>query len=48
MRDREKEERKKKERRREIEEIKIKIRPSQLQTAIIFDRKLRLRRAMWQ
>jgi hypothetical protein len=42
MRDRE---RKKKERTYQIEEIKIEIRPSQLQTAITFDRKLRLRRA---
>jgi hypothetical protein len=31
---------------REKEEIKTEIRPSQLQTAIIFDRKLRLRGAM--
>jgi hypothetical protein len=30
----------------QIEEIKIKIRPSQLQTAITFDRKLRLRHVM--
>jgi hypothetical protein len=30
----------------QIEEIKIKIRPSQLQTAITFDRKLQLRHAM--
>jgi hypothetical protein len=42
MRDRE---RKKKERRDQIEEIKTEIRPSQLQMAITFNRKLRLRRA---
>jgi hypothetical protein len=41
MRDRE---RKKKERRDQIEQIKIEIRPSQVQTVITFDRKLRLRR----
>jgi hypothetical protein len=35
-------ERKKKERRREAEKIKTKIQPSQLQTTIIFDRKIRL------
>jgi hypothetical protein len=35
---REKRERREKEERKEIEKIKIKIRPSQLQTAIIFDR----------
>jgi hypothetical protein len=39
-------ERKKKEERREIEEIKIEIRPSQLQTVIIFYRKFQLRRSM--
>jgi hypothetical protein len=33
--------------RREKEEIKTEIRPSQFQTAIIFDKKLRLRRATW-
>jgi hypothetical protein len=38
----------KREERKEIEEIKIEIRPSQLQTAITFDRKLRLRRSMQQ
>jgi hypothetical protein len=41
---REKEERRKKKERRETEEIKTEIRPSQLQTTITFDRKLRLRR----
>jgi hypothetical protein len=40
VREKEGERRKKEER----EEIKIKIRPSQLQTAITFDRKLRLKR----
>jgi hypothetical protein len=47
MRDRERKKRSEteRERRDQIEEIKIEIRPSQLQTAIPFDRKLRLRRA---
>jgi hypothetical protein len=43
---RETKKRKKKEERRETKEIKTEIRPSQLQTVITFDRKLRLRRAM--
>jgi hypothetical protein len=42
MRDGEKEQRKKRDRRK----IKTEIRPSQLQTAITFDRKLRLKRAI--
>jgi hypothetical protein len=46
MRDKEEKEERNKKQRRETEEIKIEIRPSQLQTAITFDRKLRLRRAM--
>jgi hypothetical protein len=33
--------------RREKEKIKTEIRPSQFQTAITFDKKLRLRRATW-
>jgi hypothetical protein len=43
MGDREKEQRKKRDKRK----IKTEIHPSQLQTAITFDRKLRLRRAIW-
>jgi hypothetical protein len=42
---RETEERKKREERREPVEIKIEIRPSQLQMIITFDRKLQLRRS---
>jgi hypothetical protein len=40
-------ERRKKEERRETKEIKTEIRPSQIQTAIIFYRELRLRCSMW-
>jgi hypothetical protein len=46
MREKEKEERNIKEK-SATEEIKIKIRPSQFQMTITFDRKLQLRRVAW-
>jgi hypothetical protein len=45
MRDREKKKKVQEKKKEERKKIKIKIRPSQFQTAITFDGKLRLRRA---